>query len=257
MYWKNSVFVQFKALLLSPRQWKLWLQGLGLVSEAQSGSPLPPPFLFQACVPCQERQTEAGTLIFHGRAAVPTQPVIHHCVSVMDASLIVDSRCVAGLALSGRPWGTSFMHRRSRADSELTPSTTLQPLPQGHTPQPLVAGVTSSHASPFGGGILVRQLSLVVCCRVYSTCRRLKAVAMATSQKAGCLAGTSSFSIVFPLSLSCNSIKHPVCLVACQCSKEEREEHFFIYLATFWSSLLSPGLPLTFTGGERRRVFFD
>lgn len=37
------------------------------------------------------------------RVAVPTQPVIHHCASVMDASLIVDSRCVAGLALSGRP----------------------------------------------------------------------------------------------------------------------------------------------------------
>lgn len=72
----------------------------------------------------------------------------------------------------------------------------------------------------------MRQLNLSVSCRVHSTRRRLKAVAMTTSGKAGWLAGTSSFSIVFPLSLSCKSIKHPVCLVACQCSKEEREEHF-------------------------------
>ena len=72
----------------------------------------------------------------------------------------------------------------------------------------------------------MRQLSLAVSCRVHSTCRWVKVVAMATSGKAGCLAGTSSFSIVFPLSLSCSSLKHPVYLVACQCSKEEREERF-------------------------------
>ena len=85
--------------------------------------------------------------------------------SVMDASLIVGAHCVAGLALSGGPRGTSLVYRRSRADSELTPSTTLQPLPPAHTPQPLVAGVTPSHTSPSGGNILVRRLSLAVSCR--------------------------------------------------------------------------------------------
>lgn len=105
------------------------------------------PFPLPGCATDREDKWGGSWMfIFRDKVAVPTLLIAHHCfpVGIMDAS------CLAGLHLLGRSWGTSLLHSSLTCRSWLWTSSFNNPSAPttGHTPQPLVAGITSPLANP-------------------------------------------------------------------------------------------------------------